>query len=77
MSEAKGLSLYITPIERNGDQWTGSISDMGAVALEHSSYTICNLVIYNDEDIIDSPIFEGERVHNVFFENTIKIEGVY
>ncbi len=77
MSEALGDSLYITPIERDGDQWTGRVVSRGYKVAKETTYYECDLVIYNDADIVNKPKYDGKRVHNVWFQNITKIEGVY
>jgi len=77
MSEALGDSLYINPIERDGDQWTGKVVSRGYKVIKETTYYECDLVIYDDADIVNRPKYNGKRVHNVWFQNITKIEGVY
>jgi len=72
-----GDQVFITPIESNGDVWTGSVIQLGVRAIREGAYQVCDWVIYNGKDIINMPTYEGSRVHNVMFQNIRKIEGVY
>ena len=77
MSEALGDFLFIDPIERDGDQWTGKVVSRGYKVIKETTYYECDLVIYDDVDIVNRPIYNGKRVHNVWFQNITKIEGIY
>jgi len=77
MSEAVGNSLYINPIEKNGDQWTGRVVSRGIKVVKNTTYYECDLVVYKDVDIVSKPKYNGVRVHKVMFQNITKIEGVY
>ena len=77
MNNALGDYVFSNPIEQDGDMWSGHIVDRGFKVIKFSTYYQCDLIIYNDADIYDTTIFEGERVHIISFENISKIEGVY
>jgi len=77
MSEALGDSLFIDPIERDGDQWTGHVLSRGAKVVKETTIYDCDLVIYDNANIVSMPKYNGKRVHNVWYQNIIKIEGVY
>ena len=77
MSEAVGDSLYINPIKKDGDQWTGRVVSRGVKVIKCTTYYECDLVVYKDMDIVNKPKYNEQRVHNVWFQNITKIEGVY
>ena len=77
MSEAMGDALYIKPIEKDEDQWTGRVVSRGIKVIKNTTYYECDLVVYKDVDIISKPKYNGVRVHKVWFQNITKIEGVY
>ena len=77
MSEAQGNHLYALPTEREGDQWTGNIKSIGGLVEVNTTYRKCNIIIYNDSDILDTVMYKGEMVHKLWFQNITKIEGVY
>lgn len=77
MDRALGDYIFIKPIEKTGNQWSGNIVDRGAKVVKFTTYYDCDLVIYNDEDIYKTTTYEGDRVHAVKFQNIRKIEGVY
>ena len=77
MSEALGDSLYITPIEKDGNEWTGRVVSRGVKVIKYTTYYECDYVVYKDAGIISKPKYNGVRVHNVWFQNITKIEGVY
>lgn len=77
MSSALGDSVYINPLEREGDIWTGRIVDRGVKASTFGGYSECDWITYHDKDIVNKPKYEGSRVHNVMFQNIRKIQGVY
>ena len=77
MSEVEGNQLYALPIEREGDEWTGNIKSIGGLVEVNTTYRKCNIIIYNDSDIIDTVMYKGEMVHKLWFQNITKIEGVY
>jgi hypothetical protein len=77
MSEALGDSVFIEPIERDGDQWTGNIVSIGAKTSSNSTYHICDVVVYQDMDIRRTVTYDGVRVHDVFFDKLRRIEGIY
>ena len=73
MNEAKGSCLYALPTEKEGDRWVGNIESIGGLVEENTSYRLCNEIIYNDCDIIDTLIYKGEMVHKLGYENIMKI----
>ena len=77
MNEAMGNYLYSLPTEREGDQWTGNIKSVGGLVEKNTTYRKCNIIIYNDSDIVDTLMFEDNMVHKLWSENIMKIEGVY
>jgi hypothetical protein len=77
MNRAVGDYLFIKPIERDGDQWSGNIVDRGVKVIKFTTYYECDLVIYNNDNIYMTTTYEGSRVHIVSFQNIRKIEGVY
>jgi len=77
MSEALGNYVYSLPIERDGNEWTGTIKSIGAMVEKFTTYRICNFIIYNDSDIIDTLMYGSDMVHKLWSENINKIEGVY
>ena len=77
MSEAMGDGVYINPIERDGDQWSGRVVSRGYKVSKETTYYLCDLVVYDNADIVSTPKYNGKRVHNVWFQNITKIEGVY
>lgn len=77
MSEALGDIVFISPIEKDGGQWSGHIVSIGAKVAKYTTYYECDLVIYNDADISKYVKYNGKRVHAVWYQNIRKIEGVY
>lgn len=77
MNEALGDYVFIEPIERDGDQWTGKIVATGAKVIVYSTYHICNIVTYQDMDIRRTVTYNELRVHEITFEKITKIEGIY
>ena len=77
MSEALGDFVYVDPIEQDGDQWTGHIVSRGWKVITNTTYYECDLVTYKDADIVEPLTYDGYRVHKLWYQNIIKIEGVY
>lgn len=77
MNRAVGDYVFISPINLNGTEWTGKVVDRGAKVIKYSTIYECNIVKYQDSDIYKTATYNGDTVHIVSFENTIKIEGVY
>lgn len=77
MTNAQGDQIFITPITKENDTWTGQIVDVGFKAQKFSTYKLCNWVMYEDEDIIRNAKFQGDMVHIVAFQNIRKIHGIY
>jgi hypothetical protein len=77
MINALGDQVFITPIKKEDDVWTGQIVDLGFKVTKFSTYKLCNWVRYDDEDIIKNAKFQGDMVHIISFENIRKIEGIY
>lgn len=77
MNNALGDYVFVDYIEEQDGWWTGHIVDRGAKVIKYSTYYECDLVVYHNDDIYDTTVFEGSPVHIVSFENIQKIEGVY
>ena len=77
MSEALGDFIYSAPIERDGDTWSGHIVSRGYKVITFTTYYECDLITYKDSDIVATVKYEGDRVHKLWYQNIIKIEGVY
>jgi len=77
MSEAVGDFVYVNPIEQDGNLWTGHIVSRGWKVSKYTTLYECDLVTYNDGDIIETLLYEGDTVHKLWFQNITKIEGVY
>jgi len=77
MSEALGDFVYSAPIERDGDIWSGHIVSRGAKVIKFTTHYECDLITYADTDIVETLKYEGNRVHKLWYQNIIKIEGVY
>lgn len=75
--EAVGDFIYSLPVEKDGDDWSGRIKSIGGKVQINTTYRKCNYVTYFDSDIVDTLMFEGEMVHKLWYQNIIKIEGVY
>lgn len=73
MSEMEENCLYVLPSEREGDQWTGNIKSIGGLVEKNTTIRKCNIIIYNDSDIVDTLMFEGEMVHKLWYENIMKM----
>jgi hypothetical protein len=77
MINALGDQVFITPISKENNIWTGQIVDIGFKVQKFSTYKLCNWVTYEDENIIRNAKFQGDMVHIVSFENISKIHGIY
>jgi len=77
MSEALGDFIYSKPIEQDGDEWSGHIVSRGAKVIKFTTYYECDLITYKDSDIVETLTYEGDTVHKLWYQNIIKIEGVY
>ena len=77
MSEPEGDFLYSKPLSLDGDKWHGRIVAVGFKVTKFTTYKKCDFIIYNDEDIVETLIYEDEQVHKLWYQNIVKIEGVY
>jgi len=79
MNRAVGDYVFISPIsyDSSTEQWTGKVVDRGAKVITYTTIYECDKVKYYDKDIYTNATYEGDTVHVVSYENTIKIEGVY
>lgn len=77
MSEALGDFIYSNPIEQDGEIWSGHIVSRGWKVSTNTTYYECDLITYKDSDIVETLTYEGDRVHKLWYQNIIKIEGVY
>ena len=77
MSEPVGDFLYSRPLELDGNRWRGRIVATGFKVDKFTTYRVCDFILYNDEDIVETVMYEGEQVHKLWYQNIVKIEGVY
>jgi len=77
MSEALGDFVYVNPAQLNGTIWTGRVVSRGYKVVKETTIYECNLVTYDDSDIVEQLTYDGDTVHKLWHWNINKIEGVY
>jgi len=72
MSEALADFIYALPVEKDRDEWTGVLKSIGNKVEEFTTYRKYNRIIYNNSDIVDTLMYEGEMVHKLWYQNIMK-----